>query len=304
MLLVSVDMRRTDVPPQALASTFRTILDRVRSIPGVSSASSADLTPVGNTTWNDEVVVDGFTPRSIEDAVTWFNEVSDGYFATMDTRIIAGRDFTTADVPGSGRVAIVNDGWARKFFGNGSPLGRYFRLRAGDSLSAPITIVGVVENSTYSSLRTGPEPTAYLAQSQNALPGPIKVLELRAGSAPAALIPAVKASMREIHPGITLDFALLERQLAESLQRERMLAVLSGLFGALALALAVLGLYGVMSYAVARRRAELGVRIALGAVRGRVIRMVLSEVTGVVILGAALGTAGALVASRGVTTPL
>jgi putative ABC transport system permease protein len=115
-------------------------------------------------------------------------------------------------------------------------------------------------------------------------------------------VPAVKQVMRDIHPGITLEFGTLARQIGDSLQRERMLAVLSGLFGALALALALLGLYGVMSYSVARRRSEIGVRIALGAVRGRVIRMVLSEVTIVVVMGILIGVAGATAASRMVTT--
>ena len=302
VLLVDTDLRRTNVPASDVAATHRAILERVRGVPGVTSASSADLTPVGNTSWNDEIVVDGFTPKSVEDAVTWFNEVSDGYFATMDTRLLAGRDFDATDAPGAGKVAIVNDAWGRKFFGNASPIGRHFRLRVGDSLTPPVTIIGVVENATYRSLRVGVEPTAYLPHSQNTSPGPVRVLELRTGADASVLIPAVKQAMSEVHPGITLDFKTLARQLADSLQRERMLAVLSGLFGALALALALLGLYGVMSYSVARRRGELGVRIALGAVRGQVIRMVLREVTVVVLLGMIIGVAGATAASKLVTT--
>jgi ABC-type antimicrobial peptide transport system permease subunit len=221
----------------------------------------------------------------------------------MDTRLIAGRDFDATDVPGSEKAAIVNDAWGRKFFGNDSPLGRHFRVKVGDSLTPPYTIVGVVENAAYKSLRAGVEPTAYVASSQNAAPGPIRILEVRTNAAePTSLVPAVKQVMRDIHPGITLEFGTLARQIGDSLQRERMLAVLSGLFGALALALALLGLYGVMSYSVARRRSEIGVRIALGAVRGRVIRMVLSEVTIVVVMGILIGVAGATAASRMVTT--
>ncbi len=302
VLLVTVDLRRTGIPTDGISTVHRQTLDRVRALPGVVKASSAELTPVGNSTWNDEIIVDGFTPKSMEDAVTWFNEVSEDYFATMQTRIIAGRDFTASDVPGGEKVAIVNDAWARKFFGNNSALGRQFRVRAGDQLLPPYTIVGVVENAVYRSLRDAVEPTAYLAHSQNASPGPIRTLELRAQGDPRTLIPAVRSAMRETHSLIVLEFKPLARQLADSLQRERLLAILSGLFGSVALALAILGLYGVMSYSVARRRNELGVRIALGAVRARVIRLVLSEVGFVVIVGVIIGAVGARIATTQVAS--
>jgi predicted permease len=252
---------------------------------------------MGQGSWNDEIIVDGFTPKSMEDAITWFNEVSEGYFTTMNTRLLAGRDFTPNDVPGGEKVAIVNDAWGRRFFGNDSPIGRQFRLRTGNSQSAPFTIVGVVENAKYQSLRASVEPTAYVASSQNAKPERQKTLELRAQGDPASLVSGVRNAMREIDPAITLDFRTMSGQLADSLQRERMLAVLSGLFGTVALALAVLGLYGVTSYSVARRRGELGVRIALGAVRTRVVRLVLGEVGLVVGAGLIIGSIGARFAS-------
>jgi ABC-type antimicrobial peptide transport system permease subunit len=122
-------------------------------------------------------------------------------------------------------------------------------------------------------------------------------VEARTQGAPAALVPAIRQLLRETNPLITVDFSTLSGQLASSLQRERMLAVLSAMFGAVALALAVLGLYGVMSYSVARRRAELGVRIALGAMRARVVRLVLGEVGLVVLVGLVIGIVGARAAS-------
>ena len=304
VLLVTVDLRRTGIPAEGINAVHRQTLDRMRSLPGVVKASSADLTPAGNSTWNDELVVDGFTPKSREDAVTWFNEVSEDYFATMQTRIIAGRDFNTSDVPGGEKVAIVNDAWARQFFGNNSALGRQFRLRDRETLTPPYTIVGVVENAVYRSLRQPVEAVAYVAQSQNASPGPVRTLELRAQGDPRSLIPAVRAAMRETQASIILDFKPLARQLADSLQRERLLAILSGLFGSVALTLAILGLYGVTSYSVARRRNELGVRIALGAVRARVIRLVLNEVGVVVILGLTIGAAAARFATTQVSSLL
>jgi predicted permease len=297
VLLVTVDLRRTNMAPEGIGPLHQQILDRARGLPGVTHAASADITPLGNSSWNDEIVIDGFTPTSREDAVTWFNEVSAGYFSAMGTRIIAGRDFGTGDVPGSERVAIVNEAWGRNFFGNDSPLGRQFRLRDRSSVTPPYTIVGVVENAVYSSLRQATEPTAFLPESQNASPGPIRTLELRTGGDPGSLVPAVRSAMTDVHSAVTLDFKPLARQLADSLQRERMLAVLSGLFGSVALVLAILGLYGVTSYSVERRRNELGVRIALGAVQARVMRLVLGEVGLVVMLGLLIGSYGARFAS-------
>jgi ABC-type antimicrobial peptide transport system permease subunit len=230
------------------------------------------------------------------DAVTWFNEVSDGYFAAMGTRILAGRDFGPGDVPGAGRVAIVNDAWARRFFGNQSPLGREFRLRTGNATTVPYTIVGLVENSKYRTLREGVEPIAYVSSSQNTGPGPLRVVVARAASA-VSLVPAIRQLLRDINALISVEFRTLSGQLASSLQRERMLAVLSAVFGAVALALAILGLYGVMSYSVARRRAELGVRIALGAMRARVVRLVLGETGIVVLIGLVIGIVAARAAS-------
>jgi predicted permease len=297
VLLATVDLRRTGIPADAIGATHQRILERVRTTPGVDTASSSELTPVGSMSWNDEIVIDGFTPKTIMDAVTWFNEVSDGYFATMGTRLLGGRDFSTSDVPAGEKVAIVNDAWGRRFFGNSSAIGRQFRLRAGNTLSAPYTIVGLVENSKYRSLREAAEPIAYLPASQSAESGPRRIIEVRGQGNPSALGPALRDVLREFNPGITVDFATLSGQLATSLQRERMLAVLSGIFGSVALALAVLGLYGVTSYSVARRRGELGVRIALGAVRARVVRLVLGEVGIVVAIGLVIGAAGARVAS-------
>ena len=298
VLLVTVDLRRTNAAPDGSRALHEQFLERARTLPGVTEASSADLTPIGNSSWNEEVVIDGFAPKRMEDAVSWFNEVSRDYFTTMRTRFIAGRDFGPGDVVGSERVAIVNEAWGRQFVGGQSPFGRLFRLRERNAVTPPYTIIGVVENAAYRSLRVAVEPTTYIPQSQNASPGPIRILELRTSADPASLVPTVRSALTGVHSAVTLDFKPLARQLAESLQRERMLAVLSGLFGAVALALAILGLYGVTSYSVARRRNELGVRIALGAVRTRVVKLVLGEVGLVVVTGLLIGSIAAQFASR------
>jgi predicted lysophospholipase L1 biosynthesis ABC-type transport system permease subunit len=194
-------------------------------------------------------------------------------------------------------VVIVNDKWARHFFGNQSPLGRQFRIRDNRLLKGPYTIVGLVENSKYATLRDTAEAIAYLPKSQVAQSGSRMVVEARTRGPATSLIPAVRRALSDVNPRIIVDFSTLSGQLETSLQRERMLAVLSAVFGSVALALAVLGLYGVMAYSVARRRQELGVRIALGAVRGRVVRLVLGEVGTVVVIGLVIGVVGARAAS-------
>jgi predicted permease len=299
ILLVNVDMRPARVPAARRGSTYNELVDRLRALPGVRAASSAQVTPVGPGTWNDVIHVEGFTPGSIEDAVAWTNAVSDRYFATMGIPLVAGRDFNAHDRPGTPRVALVSRMTAKKFFKDEMPIGRTFRLEEGPAgLGQPITIIGVVGDTKYQSLREKTAPVVYFASRQDTTLGPYTNFEIRTDGSPNALIPSIKRAFAEINPRISLDFIPLEQQLAESLTMTRTVATLSGFFGGLALLLAVIGLYGIMAYSVARRRNEIGVRIALGAARSRVVRMVLGEVGRMVIVGVLLGVALALIATR------
>jgi len=198
-------------------------------------------------------------------------------------------------------VAIVNESFAKKFFPNTSAIGKQFRTKQGDNLSPPYNIVGVVQDAKYRSLREDDSQTVYLAASQELARSGI-TLEVRGDGDPLLLVPQLKKVVAEMSSAATVSFVPLESQVALSLQRERVLAVLSGLFGAVALALAMLGLYGVMSYTVARRRNEIGVRIALGADRSRVLGMVLGDVARVVLVGLVIGTAGAVASGKLVTS--
>jgi predicted permease len=276
------------------------LLERFRAIPGVADASASEMTPVGNSSWNDELVVDGFTPKRADDAMAWFNSITPRYFSTMRTHLRVGRDFDATDRFGGPKVAIVNEAFARKFFRTSNPLGRRYRTRMGDTLSAPVTVVGMVENAKYRTLREDPSPTVYLPLSQER-PGGLMIAELRAagdGADAAALAPVARAAVARVDPRLVVEFTTLSGQLAASISRERLLAVLSGVFGAVALALASLGLYGVMAYSVARRTTEIGVRQALGADRRRVVRMVLADVARVVLVGGVIGLAGAAFVGR------
>jgi predicted permease len=267
------------------------------AVPGVRSASFADITPVSGSDSNQIVHVDGYVAKSRKDLVVWTNSISRGFFATMETPFIAGRDFDAHDTMQAPLVAVVNESMANKFFGSPrDAVGKMFR-NGWNEISGPIQIIGVVKDTKYLSLREEKVTIAYYPLSQ--LP-PMRWANflLRANGPAAALIPSVKAAVDEVNHDITLQFQTLSVQLDESLGRERLLATLSGFFGALALALAVIGLYGVMSYNIARRRNEIGIRMALGAEQARVLRMVLGEVAILLVAGLALGLAVAVFSTR------
>jgi putative ABC transport system permease protein len=298
VLLVSVDVRNGRYPQERRAAAYREMLDRLRAIPGVRSASSSDITPLSHSSSNDELKVEGFTPKSREDSMAYFNQVSWDYFETLQTPLVAGRDFNDRDTPTAPRVAIINETMARKFFGNRNPLGKFYQTDDGAEVSPPVEIVGIVKDAKYLSLREEILPTVYVAASQEAKPALYINFELRAAGSATDLIPSIKTVMDQVNRDISLNFVTLETQVNESLNRERLLATLSGFFGGLALLLATIGLYGVMSYNVARRRNEIGIRMALGAERARVLRMVLREVALLVCAGVGVGVCVALACTR------
>jgi putative ABC transport system permease protein len=169
--------------------------------------------------------------------------------------LVAGCDFDGRDVPTSPRVAIINQTMAEKYFGSTNPLGRRYRAREGDILSDPFEIVGIVKDAKYGARRDEIPATAYVAWSQDGSPSLLMNFEVRAESVvPQALIPVVKSAIDEINRSVSLEFTTLADQIDESFKRDRLLGTLSGFFGGLALLLATMGLYGVMSYDIARRR--------------------------------------------------
>ena len=290
ILLVSTDIRSGQIAAEQRSTMYREILTRLAGLPGVRGASASQLTPIGSSAWNDEIKADGFVPASQKDAVVWMNEVSAGYFSTMGTPLLAGRDFNSSDLPGSTKIAIINEAMARRVYKTNNAVGKRFRISEGRDFGPPVEVVGVVANAKYRSMREENEPIAYLAMSQNASPGAFMNFEIRTDGSPTAIIPEIRAALTEINPRFTLEFVPLARQVSESLRLPRTLATLSGFFGALALVLAMIGLYGIMSYNVARRRNEIGVRIALGAAQGRVVAMVVKEVSRMLVAGVVFGT--------------
>jgi putative ABC transport system permease protein len=224
----------------------------------------------------------------------------------MGTRLIAGRDFTDRDVTGSAPVAIVNEAFARKFFDGQNPLGRHI-VQPGSPTRPAIDreIVGYVEGAVYRALREPVPPTMYLPLLQQPDPPSRMAISVRAaGGSPALLTESLAAALTGVNKDIAITFRALSEQVNASLIQERIVAMLSGFFGGLALLLAGLGLYGVTSYAVSRRRTEIGIRMALGAAPGGVVRMVLRRVAVLVGIGVALGAGISVWASWFVTALL
>jgi predicted permease len=302
VLIVSVNLRNAGYGSDRYGAVHSDLLARFRALPGVQAAAASVITPISGSSWNDFIRVDGFTPKSTDDALAYFNQVTDGFFAAMGTPMLAGRDFDARDRLGAVPVVIVNEALAKKFFHGTSPLGKYYRLVEHDNLGVPIQIVGVVKDAKYEELREEALPAAYLPLSQDSARSPYANYVLRTAGAPSSLGPSVKALVAEVNRAIALELTPLSQQVDASLARERLLATLSGFFGALALLLATIGLYGTLSYSVARRRNEIGVRIALGAGRERVMRLVLGEVARLVIIGVALGTLAAFFSTRVMTS--
>ena len=302
VLLVGVSLRNAGYADSVRGGVRQNILERFRQLPGVHSASVSQLTPISGSAWNDFVEVEGYKPTSMEESLVYFNEVSDGFFTTMGTPLRAGRDFDRRDVPGGAKVAIINETMARRFFGSANPLGKPFHVLEHGKRRPPFEVVGVVKDAKYRRLREETVPTAYVAMHQNATSGPFANYELRVAADPRSMVPAVKATMAEVNRSISLQFTTFAEQVDASLTRDRLLATLSGFFGGLALLLAMVGLYGTLSYSVARRRNEIGIRIALGAERSHVVRLVLGEVGRLVVIGIVLGGVASLAATRWVTS--
>jgi predicted permease len=304
VLAVNLDFARAGLSKERRPVLSRELRDRLAAIPGVVSAAQVWFTPVSHSGWNNDIGPDGSTAAASGKQAN-FNRTGPGYFTTMGTRLLAGRDFNDRDTLASPKVAIVNQVFARKFFGGANPVGRTFHLESEAGKPEPlIQIVGMVANTKYYEIREDFLPIGFFPVTQEEDPPSGTTFVLRISGASGSVLSTVKSAVAEVNPAIGVEFRSLSTQLQESLLRERLMAMLSGGFGLLAGLLATLGLYGVIAYMVARRRNEIGLRIALGADRGRVIRLVLREALLLLSVGLLAGILIALWAGRAAATLL
>jgi predicted permease len=266
----------------------------VLAVPGVANAAASLITPVSGNIWNQVIEVQGGAPLPEKQRISNFNAITPGWMTTFGTPVIAGRDISDSDRKGTPQVILVNQAFVKKFLNGANALGHTVTIGTGATAQAPREIVGVVADAVYRALREPVPPTMYvpLAQfddSRRPAPAAMAISVRSATGSPALLARSVGAAITAVNRDLALTFRPLADQVDASLTQERVVAMLAGFFGALALLLAALGLYGVTSYAVSRRRTEIGIRMALGAAPGGVVRLVLSRVTLLVGIGVLVG---------------
>jgi predicted permease len=295
LLSVSLDLRGAHFPKERWVPIQQDLEKRLGSSPGIVSAASVAITPISGSGWNNST----HSEAAPEGKESFYNRVGPDYIRTMGMTLIAGRAFTDRDDLSAPKVAIVNEAFAKRFYKDGNPVGKTFRVpQAPGKPDNVYQVAGLVRNTKYYELREEPIPIAFLPSAQEDDPGPFVTYMLRVAGSPRPAMESVKAAVATVNPNVIIEFRPLSSFVRDSLTRDRLMAVLAGAFGVLAGLLATIGLYGVIAYMVARRRNEIGVRIALGAGRGNVIGLVLREA--VVLLGAGLviGTGLALWATR------
>jgi len=296
VLIVDVHPPMTRFRSEELTALYARVLDAVTAVPGIERASLSDITPISGAARMTPILV-GDTEVSERDRLAFVNVVSPGWFSTYGTQLLSGRDFNDADRPGSVRVGIVNEAFARRFLDGENPVGR--TIRDGTGAGRSIEIVGYVADAVYRSVRDPAPPTLYTAFAQRAVARPFVSITLRASpSTSAAVRKSLTAAVASVSPDLDLVFRPLGDQVDAQLTQERLVAMLASFFGVLAILLAALGLYGLMTHAVSRRRGEIGIRMALGAQYSRILQMVLRRVARLVITGIAAGFALSWWASR------
>lgn len=299
VLLVRIDGQRAIADAIQRIAVYERVREAVRTLPGVADAALSALTPVSNVAFDPPIDVSGGEPLPVRERRVFGNLISPGWFKTVGIPLIAGRDITASDGFGTAPIAVVNQAFARKFLKGASPLDHSVTLpelmtRPGPNV--PLRIVGVVADSVYISLRELPQATMYIPIGQHDEPfflrtsGSVNLVVRSSSGSPARLARSVAAAIGNVNPQLALTFRPLADQLYDSLARDRVVAMLAGFFGVLALLLAGLGLYGVTVYAVSRRRTEIGIRLALGAAPANVVRLVLLRVSLLVALGVVVGT--------------
>jgi putative ABC transport system permease protein len=306
VLVASVNVQPLQLEPDARLELFERLRQAAISTPGVRSAALSVVTPVSGSTWNYRLELLDGKPIELTDRSVFVNLISPEWFKTYGTRLIAGRDFNEGDRKGAADVAIVNEAFARKFTGGLNPIGRRVREPARPSSPNPERlIVGYVADAVYRSLREPIPPTMYLPFLQNPnAPSSTSISVRAAAGSPSLLTRGLASSLTGVNRGVAITFRPISDNISAALTQERLVAMLSGFFGGLALLLAGLGLYGVTSYAVSRRRTEIGIRMALGAAPRGVVGMVLGRVGLLVAVGVVLGVTVSLWAARFVSALL
>lgn len=273
-------------------SFFERTEQELAAVPGVASVTVSMVPLIAGSNWGNSLNVEGYPDDPNAETHSMFNAVGPGFFGKFGIPIIRGREIAAADTASSPKVAVVNERFAEHFFGKGNPIGR--RFSSGGTKTRDIEIVGVVRNTQYSSIKQKPPRLYYLPYSQAEKVGSVWFY-VRTSLEAEQMTQQVRRVMSGLDPDLPLeDMRTFETQISNSLRGDRIVVQMAGAFAALATLLATLGLYGVISYGVTRRRREIGIRMALGAGVGRIRRLIFSEVAWIVGIGGVVGVPAAL----------
>jgi predicted permease len=303
--LILAPVNASRVPAGSAETRFENLIETVQSVPGVTVAALSEITPPGNSGWNTIIEPPPFSPEgSQRQRLSWVNAVSPRWFAAYGIHLLAGRDVAAHDVASALPVAVVNQRFAKKFLAGGPVVGAQVHAGIFGPTIKTYTVVGLVNDAVYRSARAGFEPTIYFPLAQVDFPKSLALAVRTTGGSPAALASSVARAVRQSMPEAAFSIRLMTDQLGATTQQERLIAMLAGFFGGLALLLAALGLYGVTSYSVNRQRAEIGIRMALGADRGGVLRMIIGRVVWLVAAGVVVGGGLSIWAAKFIATLL
>jgi predicted permease len=294
VMLFAIDTAATGLKDEQYPALLRQVEEKVEAVPGVEADAFAFLM-LNQGGWTSLISTRDLTVTDIESRLVRQNVVGQDYFAAMGIPLLQGRSFGPQDTEKSQKVAVISETMAQRFFADGSPLGRRFGVNGPESRDK-IEVIGVVKDSKYISLTESPAAIAFYPSAQH--PQPLGNFVVRFSGAPDAVIPQVRQAIQEVNRSLPIDEVVsLSEHVGRSLTQPKLVARLAAFFGLLALLLASVGLYGVLSYAVVRRTNEIGIRMALGAQSRDVLWLVLREAMTLVVIGVAIG----LVASLAVT---
>ena len=297
ILLFDLQAPQTRYPDAKSITLFHDVETKLAAVPGIDSVTLSAVTLISNGMSNMFFIPEGQPQKPGKNETAYFNAVGQDFFKTFEIPVIAGRSFNETDTPTSRKVAIVNQALAKKFFPNTNPIGKTFKGAEHDTPD-PIEIVGICKDAKYESLRHDPPPTFYLPYRQQSGFEDM-VFEVHTRMTAAAIIPSLRSAVASIDKDLPLlDMRTQNEQIEDTTRQERIFASLTSGFGLLALILACIGIYGIMAYTVARRTNEIGIRMALGAQSGRVLRMVLREASWLAVIGVVAGLAAAITLGR------
>jgi predicted permease len=287
----SMSPRRSGYDSTRTMLLFQQVEEELARLPGVTGVTSSMVPLLAGSNWGTDVYVEGFPTGPDVDNNSRFNEVGPGYFRTLGVSVLAGREFTTSDLQGTPRVAVVNQAFAKKFHLDADAVHKFMSYRSPDSMN--VEIVGLVKNAKYSDVKDSVPPLFFVPWRQEGT-GNLSFY-VRSAVPPAELLRTIPALLKRLAPTVPInEIRTMPQQIRDNVTLDRLISILSAVFASLATLLAAVGLYGVLAYSVQQRTREIGVRMALGADAWRVRSLVVRQMGVMIAIGGVVGIASAL----------